>query len=43
MVSTIQGGSVSAKSAKIMAVGIVEAVDVFLIAIAVYIIRSYEA
>ncbi|MFC0403052.1 YqhA family protein [Paraburkholderia rhizosphaerae] len=32
------GGSFSAKSAKNLAVGIVEAVDVFLIAIAVYII-----
>ena len=37
-VDTIREGSVSAKSVKIFAVGIVEAVDVFLIAIAVYII-----
>lgn len=34
----IRSGSLSAKSVKIFAVGIVEAVDVFLIAIAVYII-----
>lgn len=34
----IRAGSISAKSVKIFAVGIVEAVDVFLIAIAVYII-----
>jgi uncharacterized membrane protein YqhA len=37
-IDTIREGSVSAKSVKIFAVGIVEAVDVFLIAIAVYII-----
>jgi uncharacterized membrane protein YqhA len=37
-VDVIRDGSVSAKSVKIFAVGIVEAVDVFLIAIAVYII-----
>jgi uncharacterized membrane protein YqhA len=37
-VDAIRGGTVSAKAVKIFAVGIVEAVDVFLIAIAVYII-----
>src|SRR5579864_1778792 len=37
-VDTVRNGSVSGKSVKIFAVGIVEAVDVFLIAIAVYII-----
>ncbi|MBB3181336.1 putative membrane protein YqhA [Variovorax sp. Sphag1AA] len=39
-VETIQSGAVSAKAVKIFAVGIVEAVDVFLIAIAVYIIST---
>lgn len=37
-VLALQAGSLTAKSVKIFAVGIVEAVDVFLIAIAVYII-----
>lgn len=37
-VTALQAGSLTAKSVKIFAVGIVEAVDVFLIAIAVYII-----
>ncbi|HEY4298865.1 MAG TPA: YqhA family protein [Paraburkholderia sp.] len=37
-VTAIRSGSLTAKSVKIFAVGIVEAVDVFLIAIAVYII-----
>jgi uncharacterized membrane protein YqhA len=37
-VDTMRNGSLSTKSVKIFAVGIVEAVDVFLIAIAVYII-----
>ncbi|TDN70162.1 YqhA family protein [Paraburkholderia sp. BL10I2N1] len=37
-IDTVRNGAVSTKSAKIFAVGIVEAVDVFLIAIAVYII-----
>ncbi|MDN8614721.1 YqhA family protein [Variovorax ginsengisoli] len=37
-IDTIRDGTVSAKAVKIFAVGIVEAVDVFLIAIAVYII-----
>jgi uncharacterized membrane protein YqhA len=37
-VSALRAGSLTAKSVKIFAVGIVEAVDVFLIAIAVYII-----
>jgi uncharacterized membrane protein YqhA len=37
-VAALRAGSLTAKSVKIFAVGIVEAVDVFLIAIAVYII-----
>jgi uncharacterized membrane protein YqhA len=37
-IDTIRAGNVSTKAVKIFAVGIVEAVDVFLIAIAVYII-----
>lgn len=37
-VTAIRSGSLTAKSVKIFAVGIVDAVDVFLIAIAVYII-----
>lgn len=37
-IDTIQAGTVSAKAVKVFAVGMVEAVDVFLIAIAVYII-----
>jgi uncharacterized membrane protein YqhA len=37
-IDAIREGSASAKSVKIFAVGVVEAVDVFLIAIAVYII-----
>ena len=37
-IDTIRAGNVSAKAVKVFAVGMVEAVDVFLIAIAVYII-----
>lgn len=39
-IETIRSGAVSAKAVKIFAVGIVEAVDVFLIGIAVYIIST---
>ncbi len=38
LVDAIEAGSISAKDAKSLAVGLIEAVDVFLIAIAMYII-----
>jgi uncharacterized membrane protein YqhA len=38
LIDVIRGASASSKDAKVMAVGLIEAVDVFLIAIAMYII-----